>query len=169
MKKICLLLCHIMLFQLFVGCSGKEDNIQQPVNFYYINKEIMYNTTEGVIGSEIREGAKFMDFDDLLRVYLEGPASSHLHSLLPNGTSLLSCAIEDKTAQILLSSQFSELSGIKLTTVCSAILLTARDYADVQTIYVRAEGSRLDGKEEFVLSLDELVLMDTETSDDPKE
>ena len=169
MKKIALLLCCLLLLQLFAGCSGKEEEIQQPVNFYYLNKEITYNTPEGVICSEIREGAQFNDFEDLLRVYLEGPTSSHLQSLLPDGTSLLSCTIENETAQILLSSQFSELSGIKLASVCSGILLTARDFSNVQTIYVRAEGAQLDDKDEFILSVGDLVLLDTETSDGPKE
>lgn len=169
MRKFCFLLSCILILQLFAGCSRKDDEILKPVNFYYINKEISYNTQSGVISPEIREGAQFHSLDDLLKLYMEGPASENLQSLFPDGVSLLSCAVENETAYIYLSSDFAELSGIKLTTVCSAMLLTARDYAGIQEICVRAENAKLDDKDEFLLSLDEIVLMDTVVSEETKE
>ena len=169
MRKLCLLFCSILILQLLVGCSKKNEDIQQPVNFYYTNKEITYNTSEGVFRAEIREGSQFQDLEDLLHVYMQGPISSSLESLLPGGVSLLSCAVENEIAYIRVNTQFSDLSGVKLTTVCSAMLLTAHDYNGVQAICVRAENSKLDDKEEFYLSLDDIVLLDTVASEEPKE
>ena len=73
------------------------------------------------------------------------------------------------TADIYLSSQFSELSGINLTIACSAMLLTVHDFSGVQSICVYAENEKLDDKEAFLLSLDDIVLVDTVTSEEPKE
>lgn len=169
MRKFCCLVCCILTLQLFAACSRSNDEIQQPVDFYYINKEISYNTQDGVIGSEIREGSQLYTLEDFLRVYLKGPVSSNLQSLMPDGVSLLSCTVENETVYIHLSSQFSALSGIKLTTVCSAILLTVHDYTGVQTICVSAENAKLDYKDVFQLSMDEIVLMDAVESLEAKE
>lgn len=169
MRKRSLLLCCALLLHLLTGCSRKEDAMRKPVNFYYMNREISYNTPDGVICAEIHEGAQFYTLEDLLLEYWDGPNSPDLQSLIPNEVSLLACDVVGETAYVYLSSQFSELTGIELTTVCSAILLTIHDFADVRTVCVRAENSKLDEKEEFLLSLDEIVLMDMVTSEEPKE
>ena len=169
MKKICWLLSCILMFQLLLGCSRKEEEILQPVNFYYINSEISYNTPNGVIRAEIREGAEFQDIEELLQVYLEGPASPELRNFMPLSVKLLSCAVENDSIYILLSSQFAELSGVKLTTECSAILMTVHDYLGTNTLYVRVEGSQLDDKDTFILTMDDLVLSDSVSSELPKE
>ena len=169
MKKLCFLLCCILSLQLLIGCSRNNEEIQQPVNFYYINKEISYNTEQGVICSEIREGARFSSLEDLLREYLAGPDSLDLQSLMPDSVSLQSCVVENETVHICLSSEFAGLSGVKLTTVCSAILLTVHDYVGAQTIYVSAANEKLDDKDVFQLSMDGIVLMDTVASMETKE
>ena len=169
MKKICWLLSCILLFQLLIGCSRKEEEILQPVNFYYINSEISYNTPNGVVQAEIREGAEFRDIEELLQVYLKGPVASELRSFMPLGVKLLSCVVDNDSIYILLSSQFAKLSGVKLTTACSAILMTTHDYLGINTLYVRVEGSQLDDKDTFILAMDDLVLSDSVSSEVPKE
>ena len=169
MRKFSFLLCGVLLFQLFAGCSGKNEEIEKPVNFYYINNEISYNSPEAVISAEIREGTQLQTLEDLLPVYLKGPESPELQTLIPNGVSLLSCVVNHDTAEIYLSSQFSELSGINLTIACGAMLLTIHDFAGVQSISVYAENEKLDDKEVFMLSLDDIVLVDKVTSEEPKE
>lgn len=169
MRKFCFFLCCVLIVAQFAGCSHNDDEIQQPVNLYYINKEISYNSPEGVICYEIREGAQLHNLFDLLCAYLDGPVSSHLQSFISNGVTVQSCFVENDTAYIHFSSQFSELSGIKLITACSALLLTAHDYCDVQSVCIQAESSKLDDKDEFILSLDEIVLMDLVTSEEQKE
>lgn len=169
MRKFTFLLCCVMLLQLFAGCSGNNEEIEKPVSFYYINNEISYNSPEAVISDEIREGAQFQSLEDLLAEYLDGPVSSELQTLIPSNVSLLSCVVNRDTADIYLSSQFSELSGINLTIACSAMLLTVHDFSGVQSICVYAENEKLDDKETFLLSLDDIVLVDTVTSEEPKE
>ena len=169
MKKIFCLLSCILLVLLMIACSGKKKDIQQPVNFYYLNSDISYNTPTGVISAEVREGAEFQNFKQLLEVYLKGPISSELQSLIPIGVKLQSCVIEEDSLNILFSPQFAELSGVKLTAVSSAILLTAHDYLGVQTLCIRVEGSQLDEKDMLVLSMDDIVLSDTLPSEMAKE
>lgn len=169
MKRISILLCCILVFQLLTGCKSADKDIQQPVNFYYINKDVSYNTPNGVISSEVREGSQFRNFEDLLRVYLDGPISSELQSMIPANTSLKFCSIDEDTVRVLLSSQFAELSGVKLTIVCSAILLTANEYLGAHTIQIQAEGSQLDDKDMFVLTVDDIILADTVVSETTKE
>lgn len=169
MKRICCLLSFILLLQLLFACSTKDEEILQPVNFYYINAEISYNTPNGVLGAEVREGSQFQNIEQLLREYLKGPVSSEMVSLIPNEVTVLSCITDNDAVYILLSSQFAELTGIKLTTSCSAMLLTVNDYSGIQTIHVRAEGSSLDDKDEFVLSMDDIILTETVTSENTKE
>jgi len=117
----------------------------------------------------MREGADFYSLEDLLIAYLRGPLSSELQSMIPNGTSLLSCVVEDNIAHINFSAQFASLSGIKLTTVCSAFLLTVNGYAGIHTVSIQAENAKLDDKEAFVLSVDDIVLMDMVTQQESKE
>ena len=169
MKRISILLCCILVFQLLVGCVAADKDIQEPVNFYYINKDISYNAPNGVISSEIREGSQFHDFEDLLRVYLAGPISSELQSFVPVDTSLMTCDVDENTAYVLLSEQFAKLSGVKLTIASSAILLTANESFGIQTIRIQAENAQLDDKEAFVLTMDDIILTDATMSENIKE
>lgn len=169
MKRICSLLSFILLIHLLFGCSGKDEEILQPVNFYYINSEISYNTPNGVIDAETREGSHFQTIEQLFREYLKGPVSSELVSFIPDGVTILSCITDNDTVYLMLSSQFTELSGIKLTTACSAMLLTANDYIGVQTIHIRTEDAKLEDKNELVLSMDDIVLTETVTTENTKE
>lgn len=169
MRKLSLLLCFVLLIQMLYGCASKKEELQQPVTFYYANKAISYNTPDAVIGNEIREGASFHTLEDLLHVYLNGPLSSELLSMIPKGVALQSCVVEGNIAHIYLNTQFAELSGIKLTTVCSGILLTVNEYTGIQTVAIRAENAKLDDKEVFLLSIDDIVLMDAVTQKEAKE
>ncbi|MBQ8359084.1 MAG: GerMN domain-containing protein [Oscillospiraceae bacterium] len=162
MKRACLLLCCALILQILSGCGKKDDDFELPVNFYYSNKEIAYNSQTGVIQAEKREGQSFHgNVTALLHAYLLGPHSDELYSPIPKDVYLVSCQIENDAAYIVLSAQFSKLSGIGLTTGCSAILMTLHDYAGVNDLVIRAKDSQLDGKDTLELSTDSIVLIDT--------
>ena len=162
MKKTSLLIgCFLVIF-LLCACSAKKDELQEPVHFYYTNTEISFNSDDGVLAKEIREGAGFhSNLSAFLHAYLRGPVSPDMESIIPTDVYLVSCRIEGRTATIVLSSQFASLSGLKLTTACSGLLLTLHDYTGVDILCIQAKGEQLDGRDSIVLSLDDIVLIDT--------
>lgn len=167
MKKICLLLCCSLLLLMLSACSGKKDDFEEPVNFYYCNRDITYNSSTGVIQAEIREGANFDgNLNAFLYSYLRGPMSSELRSFIPSDVYLISCSVEEDVAVITFSSGFSDLSGVRLSVVCSAILMSINEFSGIQTLHVRAKDAQLDDKDEFVITLDELILIDSTLIDE---
>ena len=162
MKKLCLLLCCTILLSLFCACSAKNEDFQQPVNFYYSNVEIGYNSPTAVIKPEIREGAFYNDnVEQLLEDYLAGPREQGLHCAVPDGTKLIHCNNEECVVHIMFSEEFAELSGIELSVCCSCILRTLHEYADIHTVHISAMNAQLDDELEFVLNIDDIVLMDS--------
>lgn len=163
MKKICLLLCCILILQLLCSCSGNKEEFEYPVNFYYVNNEIFYNSASGVIQAEKREGKLFQNnLTAFLYTYLLGPASTELQSLIPTDVYLVSCSASDDVVNIVFNSRFSNLTGVKLSTACAAILMSVYDYTGIDTIRISAKDSKLEDKDVIVLSMDDIVLMDSE-------
>lgn len=160
MKRVCILLCCILLLNL-CACSRHKEELLQPTNFYYCTKEISYNTQEGVICAEVRESIHFQDdLASLLHAYLLGPINPELQTFIPSDVSLISCSVNHNTAVITLSDAFSKLSGIKLSTTCACMLMTINHYTDIDTLCVRVENALLDDKDEIIVTLDDVLLMD---------
>lgn len=162
MKKFSILICCCLILQLLCACSGNKDDFQAPVNFYFCKKEVSYNSTSAVIQAETREGISYNgNLAALLRAYLLGPHSQELNSLIPSDVYLVSCEISGDAVIVVFSSHLAKLSGIDLSTACSALLMTVRDYTGVETLRISAKDSQLEDKDELVLTYDEIVLMDT--------
>lgn len=163
MRKIfIMLLCATLLFSL-CACKQNQSNIQVPVNFYYCRDEIAYNTSDAVIAAEIHEGIGFgADPDKMLRSYLEGPDSNSLVSVISAETELVSVQIVDDTAYVTFSDDFSQLSGVKLTTACSCVTLTLNAFSGVNSVHVSAETELLDNKEEIIINTSDIILLDDE-------
>lgn len=162
MKKICILICCVLILHMLGACSAQKEELQEPVNFYYFNKEIAYNTDSGVICAEVREGSGFSgNLEEMLDVYLSGPGSNTLYSLIPSDTHLIACEIENNQVHVVFDKEFAQLSGIDLSLACSAILLTVRDYAGAEALVVSAKNAQLNEKDQFKISIDDIVLMDT--------
>lgn len=159
MKKICVMIVCIAIAVSFCACNSHEE-IMQPANFYYCNNDISFNSDNGVIQPEVRETFGITDITGFLNLYLAGPSSPELYSLIPWGTEVVSLQIAESTIQITMSSAFGELSGMDLVTAASCLLLTLHDHASVEEIRLYTEDTTLDGKDEFVLSIHDIVLMD---------
>lgn len=162
MKKLSLLICCALLMQLLCSCAAQKEEIKEPVNFYYCNSNIDYNSPTGVIQPEVRESSGFHgNLLTFLRAYLQGPVNSDLKRFIPADVYIVSCQIDGDRVILVMSSQFSNLSGIELTTACSALLMTIHDYTGSQTLQISAKDARLDDKTEIVLTMDDIVLIDT--------
>ena len=162
MKRFTIFLCCVLLLSAFCSCSAKDEEFEAPVNFYYCSKEISYNSPTGVIQPEIREGVGYYNnLTAFLRAYLLGPVSDELVSFIPADAYLVSCHVDEGVATVVMSTQFAKLSGVDLSAACSALLMTIHDYTGANTLKVSAKDSLLDAKDEFVITMDEIVLMDT--------
>ena len=161
MKKLNVLICFILSLVVLWGCTGKKEDFEEPVQYYYCNEEIFYNSSSGVIQAETREGAGLHDnLTAFLHSYLHGPESSDLYTLIPSDVYLASCALDGNEVTVVLSAQFAKLSGVELSTACSALLLSVHDYTGADTLRLRAKDSQLDGQDEILLRLDDVVLLD---------
>ena len=167
MKRItCILICILFILALS-ACKDKEAELQVPSNYYYVNTNISYNAPDSVIRAEARETVNFYgNLEMFLNSYLDGPKSSALESYIPSDTKLVSCVVTNRTAEIVLSEEFSKLTGVRLSTACSAMLLTVHDYIGTETIIVSAENSLLDEKYEIQITMNDVVLMDSVPMED---
>ena len=162
MKKLSLLICCALLVQLLCSCMTDKEDIKEPVNFYYCNSNIAYNSPTGVIQAEVRESSGFQgNLLACLRAYLQGPVNSELKRFIPADVYIVSCQIEADMVNLVMSSQLSDLSGIELTTACSALLMTIHDFTGVQTLQISAKDAQLDDKDQIILTMDDIVLIDT--------
>ena len=162
MRKLCLLVCCALLMQMLCSCAPKKEEFIEPVNFYYANSNISYNSPMGVIQPEVHEGSGFYDnLLSFLGAYLQGPTSSELKRLIPTDIYIVSCRVESDCVNLVMSSQFSNLSGIKLTAACSALLMTIHDYTGMEALKISAKDAHLDDKSEIILRMDDLVLIDS--------
>ena len=160
-KSFILLLCVVLIFSL-CACRQKNMDYQEPVNFYYCNNNIAYNSATGVIQAEVREGSSFQgNLLAFLGAYLQGPVSSGLKRLIPANVYIVSCCQENDRVILVLSSQFSELSGMELTAACSALLKTIHDYTGAEILQISAKDAQLDDKNEIILSIHDFVFIDT--------
>lgn len=162
MKKIVILICCSLLLLSLLGCGKSKEDFTTPVNFYYEKTDFSYNSECGVIEKEVREGAALQgNVTAFMHAYLRGPDINDLQSIIPSDVYLVSCLIENETAYLTFSSQFSRLTGMKLTTACSAVLLSLHDYIGIDTVSIQAKESKLDDKDMIVLSMEDVVRIDT--------
>ena len=161
MKKLCILICCVLLLQMLCACNGKNEELKAPVNFYYRNKEITYDSPTAVIYPEVREGAGFHEnLTAMLRSYFLGPNSSDLERFIPTDVYMVSCEHTDDEVTIIMSSQFAKVTGVDLTAACSALLLTVHDFTGAETLKISAKDAQLDDKDEIVMSIEDIVLID---------
>lgn len=162
MKRICILICCVLILQMLCGCAGKAEDFQKPVNFYYCNKEVTYHSASGVICPEVREGNGFHgNLTAFLHAYLLGPQNTALYSLIPSDVYLVSCQINEDEAAVVFSKSFEKLSGVDLSITCGALLLSIHDFTGANTVIISAKDGQLEGKDQVVFNLDDVVLMDT--------
>ena len=160
-RMICIFCCMFLFFSL-CACNHQTEELQEPTNFYYINKNISYNSPSGVISAETREAVTFDgDLNLFLSSYLEGPKSSNLQTYIPAEVRIVSCELSDNEAVLIFSEEFSKLSGYKLSAASCALLMSVHDFLGVNALSISVENGRLDDKDNLHLTMDDIVLMDS--------
>lgn len=158
-KRILIIFLSLLLLFMF-GCAGKNDDIEQPVNFYYHNSLLSEENFDRIIVSEIREGAGFTK-EELVGLYLRGPQSEELENPFPEGLRLVSVSIKGKRVKITVSRLLGKLDGIQLTLACSCLSATLFDLYGCQTVEIVSEGQTIDGKPSIIINKDDLALTDS--------
>lgn len=164
MKRIiCALLLVVSSAALF-ACSQKE-TIRQPVEFYYCAQTISYNSTTGVIAPETRESDGLEnDPEALIDLYLRGPVHEEYYSPFPQNIKVLNINIDTNTATVMLSKDYSKLSGYQLTLACACLAKTVIGITGSETVRIGAQDALLDGNAYIQMSDDTLALMDQYTA-----
>jgi hypothetical protein len=133
----------------------------KPVQFYYRNADISFESSSTVILSETIDCEGLESHVQCLQLYLQGPSSDRLVSPFPDGLQLRSVHMEGQDLIVVMSEELAQLSGLELMIACGCIASTCMELTGAQRIVIRAENERLDGKYEIILDKDSLLLLDT--------
>lgn len=160
MKRIiCSLLLIICIFTL-CACSQKE-TIRKPVEFYYCAETITYNSTTGVITPETRESDGMEnDPEALIALYLKGPTHEGYYSPFPKNITVLNINFDPTVTTIMLSKDFSTLSGYRLTLACACLAKTVIGLTGCESVSIGAQDALLDGNTYIQMSEETLTLID---------
>lgn len=157
MKVKFFLIFILCLSVLFSGCSSNPAD--KGINFYYCQNKIDYDAPQGTIGSEFRkEPIDPLAYNELLNQYLKGPKSSGLISPFPADIYLVSFALEQQTAIIVLSDHIAELNGVDLSIACTCLSLTVKDLTGCATVQIRAQNKLLDNKQSVTINTNAIFL-----------
>lgn len=159
-----ILIVTVILFNLgLMGCSNQE--IKNPVNFYYVRNEYTYGSSDSVIIAEIHEFADPSNLAGLVSHYLKGPQSSEHASLFPIGTKLVSAKHNENSVSIVLTDQIVRLTDASLTLACTCLAKTIMDYTGIETVNVYADGTLISGKTMLTIREDDIILIDSGIAD----
>ena len=62
MRKVGAMICVLLCIAMLCACGRQAPEYAQPAKFFYCNKEISYNSPNGVISSEIRDTTIHLSF-----------------------------------------------------------------------------------------------------------
>ncbi len=161
MKRYLYLSIVLIVAVSMVACNPNQDTIQAPVNFYYCNESMTFNSNDAVLLPEVRECAAYSgNVTDILEVYLKGPISPGYRSPFPQGTAIVSIDNADNTICVQLTKEFSTLKGLQLTLACASLAKTTIELTECEFVEISAADATLDGKTAVILSQDSLLLLD---------
>lgn len=163
MKKV---ITAVLLFSLLLlsACgNGKGSN---SATFYFpINPNHEANhSSETFYATEKREhNDDPQDLWHYLSIYLQGPLDESMITPFPESTQLVDLEILEDRVVIHLSEEFSQLSGIKLTTACACLSLTAFDLTGAEAVTITSPATGNLPGVDITIGRTDLVLTDTIT------
>lgn len=165
MKKCLCMLLTVILAASLCACRPESAKLQQPVNFYYRNSEILFGSSNGLISPQVTESAGFHDTVALLNAYLKGPETSAFDATFPASTKVLEMTIQGDTAYLGMNDSLARLSGIDLTVACACIAMTTAELTGVKTVTISASNELLDGAASITMNVDDLIFSDHAATD----
>ena len=155
----------LVLIWMLPGCA-KEEQLENPVLFYYRTAQVSYFGDNGVIDCEKREsgtwpsGYMLEKWRYLLNQYMLGPESSELSRTFPDRVSVLDLQLKDNVLTLMLSADFAKLTGLDLSLACACLTLTACQMTGAKAVKIWAQNALLDGNEAVTMEFSRLVLED---------
>ncbi len=129
----------VLVVLILVALAGCGSSLKEPVSFYYLRtaETIQYGAEDGMIASEEREASGHIeDLQYLLSLYLAGPLDLGLESPFPAGIKMDHLVIHRDSLVIVLSEDFSGLSGMDLTAACACLTATCFSLTDADEITI---------------------------------
>ena len=167
MKRTVCFLLLISLALCLCACVKQDEQLHDPVRFYYPRVKPTYGKSDSVIAWEDREAEGFTEnYLYLLRQYLKGPESDALARTFPRSVVMKDIKISGSTAYVLLNEHAASLTGLDLTMACACLTATVTELTGVQRVTVRAEGALLDGNSSITMDRDHILLLDESASND---
>ncbi len=161
MKKFLIFLLLATLMLPLTACADDGEEIIAPVEFFYLRREPTYGTSDSVIAPENRESAGHEDDREyLLSMYLEGPASTDLYSLIPAGTRLLALQQHGERIKVILSDEFAQLNGLDRTLACACIAKTCMTLLRGSSVEIDCKTISLGEFGPIYLDAQSLLLLD---------
>lgn len=157
MKRI-VVICVIPILLLLAACTPSAQQDHDTVTFYYTPAELDLEESSSVLAPEERNADGTLE--ELLTLYLEGPADECLISPFPARTTLVRVTPQEEYLEVILSNRLSTLTGMELTLACSAMAKTCFELTDTEEVRVSAEGTPLDGVKYISITKDSLLLVD---------
>ena len=144
-----------------VACTPKNVTPKKPAAFYYCSTEVPYDGKSSGITAEMRESEAYGDdMIPLLNEYLKGPAGENLQSPFPDHVRIASFNTSATTVTVVLSREFSQLSGLDLILACACLSRTVFDLMEQNRIQIAAYDSLLDGQTYITLDRNSIFLVD---------
>ena len=139
MKRFFALLLIPVLLAGLCACQITDNDVIEPVEFFYQRTEYGYGGTDGVIAAETREASGHAgDLTYLLALYLRGPLDPTLKAPFPSGCKLLGFYMEGKTISLTLDSTFASLQNMDLTLACACLAKTCFSLTDATQVQITA-------------------------------
>ena len=161
-RSLCILLVLLMLVPI-LGC--RNDEIENPLAFYYLRKDDNFGSDDSVIASEIVDGTRYKQLQIMLGAYFQGPQDPNLASPFPTGMYLLNAQVHENFAVVTLSREFASLTGISLSLASCALAKTIMEYTGVETVQIQTLATPLDGESSITIHESDILLIDSFTAD----
>lgn len=160
MKNVaCIIL--IIFTVLFAGCNQAAERNTNYVTFYYINNEIKYGTTSGIITSTVPDLKDVInDHRKVLEIYFNGPTNYDCISPFPAGITLEDLQVDSSKAEILLSPHMATLSGASMTVALACLTRTVIELTGVDTVDIRIQNNKINGADSITLTLNSFLFWD---------
>ena len=158
-RSIAVLMTVTMVLTILTGC-GNRNTPDGKYKLYYCHSEYQYAADSGVLSWEYYTPSAAADFEYVLQRYLRGPESKDMVAPFPSGLRLVALELKENKAQITLTKELAELSGVDLTIACACITLTVWDLTQLATVDIRAQDVLLNNQKSIIMNAEELILSD---------
>jgi hypothetical protein len=161
MKKLFCLLLILCLCAPGLGCQTGTEKIDAPASFYYRRNEIGYWSESSVIQKETRDisGLEHTP-NEIIALYLKGPASDALLQIFPTNTRLLSLDIAEGATTLHISDDLHQLSGIDLSIACVSLAMTTMELTGAETVRIQTDAMFSDGTNTKTFDRNCMILWD---------